>query len=95
MFMRFTAIVAISSSLFSNSKENFIQSISYSFVYIQVNYLESRLQEAMRGESGRNALIKQVAKLEGEVKHLRERLDMRQAEALVGRTVVAVKTWSV
>lgn len=37
----------------------------------------------MRGESGRNALIKKVAKLEGEVKHLSERLDMRQAEALV------------
>lgn len=49
----------------------------------QVQYLDSRVQELTRDESGRNALIKQVAKLEGEVKHLHERLEMRNAEALV------------
>lgn len=92
MFMCFTAIAASSSSLFSNSSEDFIPSIFNPCLSIQVSYLESRLQEAMRGESGRNALIKQVAKLEGEVKHLRERLDMRQAEALVGRSFAAVET---
>lgn len=53
----------------------------------QVKNLEHRLQEAMRGESGRNALIKQVAKLESEVKHVRERLELRHCEALVSSCV--------
>lgn len=49
--------------------------------------MERRLQEAMRGESGRNALLKHVAKLESEVKHLRERLELRHREALVSSSV--------
>lgn len=49
----------------------------------QVKFLEGSLQQAKHAESGRNALIKQVTKLEEEVKHSRHRLEKRHAEALV------------
>lgn len=49
----------------------------------QVKVLEESLEQAKLAESGRNALIKQVNKLEEEVKHSRHMLDKRHAEALV------------
>lgn len=49
----------------------------------QVKFLEGSLEQAKHAESGRNALIKQVNKLEEEVKHLRHMLEKRHAEALV------------
>lgn len=49
----------------------------------QVKLLEAGLKQAKQDESGRNALIKQVTALEEENKHSRQRLDTRQAEALV------------
>lgn len=48
----------------------------------QVKFLENSLEQAKQAELGRNALIKQVKKLEEEVKHSRHRLEKHHAEAL-------------
>lgn len=49
----------------------------------QVKFLEGRLEQAKHAESGRNALVKKITRLEEEVKHSRHRLEIRHAEALV------------
>ena len=49
----------------------------------QVKFLEGNLEQAKQVESGRNALVKQITKLEEEVKHAHHRLEIHRAEALV------------
>lgn len=49
----------------------------------QVKILEGNLEQAKQVESGRNALIKQITRLEEEVKHAHHRLEIHRAEALV------------
>lgn len=49
----------------------------------QVKFLERNLEQAKHVESGRNALIQQITRLEEEAKHARRRLEIYRAEALV------------
>lgn len=48
-----------------------------------MKFLEGTLEHAKHAESGRNALIKQIKKLDEEVKHSQHVLEKRHAEALV------------
>lgn len=55
----------------------------------QVKFLEGNLEQAKHVESGRNALVKQITKLEEEVKHAHHRLEIHRAEALVRKSVTS------
>eukprot|EP00752_Nemacystus_decipiens_P005130 g4654.t2 len=51
----------------------------------RVKFLEGNLEQAKHVESGRNALVKQITRLEEDVKHAHHRLEIHRAEALERR----------